>query len=183
MEIEKLIEDVKRKFNKIPGNLEGETGDAPWTREVKMALVKLGESKYFKKGRYIYSAGVDKENGGGEWLYDLCWLDYEDTSPDAESSSEPKLLRMQLALESEWGTDQDVADDFQKLLLSRAALRVMVFGGRNETTKKTVDLLASYVKSFKDGAESDRYLLAGYDGDKIGFSFFVLDGNGDRVDV
>ena len=178
-DLDELLNAITGALNKVHEELKENkiSDDKSWSRKVKSALCELVDTKKHPN-RWVYASGLDKKpkQGGGEWLYDLCWLDYEDDNEKA------KLLRMQLALESEWGTDQDVADDFQKLMLSRAALRVMVFGGRNETTEKTVGLLASFVRSFKDGAESDRYLLAGYDGDKIGFSFFVLDGNGDRVD-
>lgn len=171
IDIDEVIRDIQKGLKEIKDRLsKNGASDKEWTREVLTKIGKLAKDH----GSLAYTSKGEPKRG--EWLYDLCWLDYEG---DGEKA---KLLRMPLALESEWGTDQDVADDFQKLMVSRAELRVMVFGGRNTTTEKTVDLLASYVRSFKDGAESDRYLLAGYDGDKIGFRFFVLNGNGEPVE-
>ena len=86
---------------------------------------------------------------------------------------------MPLALECEWGNDTEILYDFQRLLSSRAALRVMVFGENNRDTDQTFDLLRAQIKGFQDGMPADRYLLAGFD--YGGFKILLIDGNGKKL--
>jgi predicted RNA-binding protein with PUA-like domain len=106
--IEGKVETALCKLDKQPG---------PWpapkcTRAVKNAIGHIGE----KLGFVVYAAGCCYEKNG-EWLYDLCWCN--------ESGSE--LKEMALAAESEWSPARDeILTDFQKLLVSRANLRVFL---------------------------------------------------------
>jgi hypothetical protein len=52
------------------------------------------------------------------WLWDMTWVEL----------SEGKLIDLPLALESEWlRTFDEILFDFEKLLVCRARLRVMIF--------------------------------------------------------
>ena len=68
-----------------------------------------------------FAAGVGGA-AGGEWLYDVTALLYD--IPDENSFS-----RTVLVAECEWGNEENIMIDFQKLLLARADVRVMAFDG------------------------------------------------------
>jgi len=83
--------------------------DSTWTRDIKDRLSILG-----KKYHYSVYASSASEATGGEWLYDLTWLRYNNNN----------LISVELSLESEWSFD-GINDDFQKLLLVKAELRTL----------------------------------------------------------
>ena len=60
---------------------------------------------------------------GAEWLYDVTALLYD--IPDDDNC----FSRTVLVAECEWGNEENIMIDFQKLLLARADVRVMVFDG------------------------------------------------------
>ena len=125
--------------------------DADWTREVKQAIVRLAADA----GQPVYASGTHGV-AGGEWLYDLTWLDY---SPEARF-----LKRTILVLESEW--DRDLAaieEDFDNLLLARADLRVMVFQAKSAAEVQTVaNRLVAIINACEQTESGDQYLLAGW---------------------
>ena len=78
----------------------------------------------------------------GERLYDVTWLDYE-------KSGSGELVDAPLAAECEWGNEGDIEDDFEKLLLARAGIRLMIFNGFHEAgSKEIAERLARKVREF-----------------------------------
>ena len=76
---------------------------------------------------------------------------------------------MRMAAESEWGKNiRDIKDDFSKLLIARASLRVMVCDGRHlpdgEQGIDTAELLQEMVSEYNETRVGDTYLLIVYDG-------------------
>ena len=72
-----------------------------------------------------------------------------------------------MVAESEWGDLQKIEEDFQKLLLARSAVRVMVY----DSKYANVNQLCEYINSF-NGAQGDTYLLAAWvDEDERLFEF------------
>lgn len=71
--------------------------------------------------------------------------------------------------ESEWGSKDDVHDDFEKLLLARADVRVMVFDGRRYGTGTTdrFEEFAKYIGKCDRTETGDTYLLAAWMPDKF----------------
>ena len=71
--------------------------------------------------------------------------------------------------ESEWGSKDDVHDDFEKLLLARADVRVMVFDGRRYGTGNTdrFEEFAKYIGKCDRAETGDTYLLAAWMPDKF----------------
>ena len=68
-----------------------------------------------------YATGVDEGSAeGNEFVYDVSGLRYDDDG---------FLTRVALAAECEWGPQNRIYYDFEKLLVARADLRVMVFDG------------------------------------------------------
>ncbi len=119
--------------------------DAEWTKQIKTRLCRLG-----KNFRYWVYASTAENTDGGEWLYDLTWLNY----------SGNKLTDVELVLESEWSV-KGVDEDFQKLMLARAELRVMIFQSKNmiSASEKMQDL-KSQVNKFTKSCEGDAYLFS-----------------------
>ena len=117
---------------------------------VKQLLVCLG-----KKRDYTPYASQVRE-GEGEWMCDVVWWDtYRD--PD-------QLLRsIPLAAECEWGNEEAIWHDFQKLLIIRASVRVLIFCAKSRCEAlKLQEELECQIRCFESSQEGDRYLFASY---------------------
>ena len=70
-----------------------------------------------------------------------------------------------IVAECEWGTLGAVKDDFEKLLLARATVRVMVFNGmyREIGTEAFANKICGWVGAFEGNQKGDTYLLVGYE--------------------
>jgi hypothetical protein len=112
-----VIDRIKTAFEPLPSG-----PDKEWSNEIKKRFINLG----LKEGYRVHSTlGENLGQAGGEWLYDLTWLKYDqhrDVSVDYEH-----LQEVVLAMESEWGNVSAVIDDFHKLLQSTAKYRVLSF--------------------------------------------------------
>ena len=87
------------------------------TKPILTALCKAG-----KRGGYrVYASRVDDEyRDGGEWLYDVCWLEYDGN----------RLVSAPLVCEYERDPRQEYIDEsFQKLLVANAAVKVFIYDG------------------------------------------------------
>lgn len=86
-----------------------------WNRRVEESLVRLGIMAGYK----TCASGVPRASGNtwGEWLYDVTWLE-----------TEPSfwVRRVPLVAEIEWGTRWEVWEDFQKLPIVQADVRVLI---------------------------------------------------------
>ena len=147
IDIGEVIRDIKDQLNKINECSKSTWSDAKWTREV---LTKIGKLAKDHGSKDYTSKGKGKR---GEWLYDLCWLQYSET--------DGYLKSMPLALESEWGNWDAVCSDFEKLLLARAGLRVMVYGYDEDKDgeENVCQKLKKYFETFEGSMKGDRYLL------------------------
>ena len=117
-----------------------EWGRREWTRQVKIALIQLGIERH-------YTPYPNPQRCEGEWLYDVIWV---------RMNEQDRVMSTPLVAEIEWGDPGEVWDDFQKLLVARSGVRVMIFDDY-------ADLLAelqAHVHQYKHGG--DRYLLARY---------------------
>ena len=90
-----------------------------WTRRVKDAFIQLGIARG-------YTPCPNPQLEWGEFLYDVIWL---------RTDEENRVIGVPLVAEIEWGNRGDVWDDFQKLLVARAGVRVMIFNGYPGTVK------------------------------------------------
>ena len=118
--------------------------DPAWTRAVKDAIGKVGRNLGFK----VYAAQSEFEENG-EWVFDLSWLEEQGDL----------VVDIPLVLESEWNPP-GVLEDFQKLLVSRAAHRVLVcWQPTPHACDRCFDQLVSQIRRFRGTREDDRYLL------------------------
>lgn len=152
-------------------SLQDEWRRDPWTRAVKEALCRWS----LDHGFYACAHGVaDRFRGEPkrkrpryEWLFDVTCLAYKGDY----------LTGVPLVAECEWGDEAEIYDDFQKLLLARAEIRVMVFDATRITpAEKFVGKLKRAVERFGMGQPGDVYLLAAYteERDTYGFEYHLV---------
>lgn len=172
-----LASEVIQVLTMVHQELKGQpVGDGAWTNAVKTKLCRLGKEKH----KYtVCASGVDNgicQPDYGEWLYDVCWLRYSD------EKNAYLLSDVVLVAESEWGNDQEVIHDFQKLMLARADLRVMIYADKNSSADSTRKKIESEIESFArsqggKGDSTDSYLLAAWESEEGGFKFFEMTGD------
>lgn len=136
-------------------------GSSVWTRAIKDAVGDVGVSLGFQ----VYAAECKFEENG-EWLYDLSWFQEDNDS----------VIDMPLALESEWAP-RDIMEDFQKLLVSRAGYRVMVFWAQTvEARQRNVDKMITQIQRYQRTQKNDRYLFCCWveDSDKFEIESYVV---------
>lgn len=139
-----IMEAIRRAAKPL---VEERPGNTAWTAGLLDSVADLtnpsnvaNANRALFAGLSVYANGIIQgDNGerkrgdrGGEWLFDLCMLEWNEHG---------YLARMPLALECEWGNDDAILDDFQKLIVCRADLRVMIFGEANQTTPGTFTML------------------------------------------
>ena len=86
-----------------------------WNREIKGVLVQLGQQRDYQTCAHTLPDGI--EATWGEWLYDVAWLT---TAPGFY------LQEVGLVVEIEWRNQGDAWDDYQKLHVAKADVRLMV---------------------------------------------------------
>ena len=159
-----IMRAVQRGLDSLEIATNGE-----WTEAVETELCRIGRSfgyEVYANPRYV----PERERDGGEWLYDVTWLEY-DRRDTGELTDAP------LVAESEWGDLPHIEDDFEKLLLARAGVRVMIFGGGDEpVSRKIAERLAVKVREFNGARAEDAWLLAAWeqDGDAWRFRYFTI---------
>ena len=153
MNVNEAIGRILEALNEFEGVRKGRWTRRQWTRKTLTALCTVGQ----ELGYSVYAANVEGA-AGGEWLYDACWLE-----------GEKWLTSVAMVAESEWGDVSRIEDAFQKLLVARAWLRVMVCDGwwqpgcDDTEGRATAERLKSWVGEFRDGSKGDTYLLIIYE--------------------
>ena len=144
-------------------------GDGEWTKAFKTKLCEIGRGFGYK----VCARDVEKAADYGEWLYDVTWLEYElDADPLV-------LVDAHLVAECEWrgktptpgaslNYRDDVDEDFEKLLLARGGVRLMIFEGfsnriRKCRSKEVAKRLAARVREFNGSRAEDAWLLAAWE--------------------
>ena len=127
-----------------------------WTKAIKTELCRIGRSCKFRCKVGAHAREVPKSNRDyGEWLYDVTWLEYD---------GDGCVTDAHLVAECEWGSGTDIDEDFQKLLLARATVRLMIFDGNYERgSPKIADHLACQVRRFNRSRNEDAWLLAAWE--------------------
>ena len=150
----RIIHELNRFRDLVPH--EG-FGKREWTAGVKNAMLCAG--RYF--GYKIINASIDhllvpsqlREEypppDYGEWIYDLSIQDVQDG----------RWSNVVIA-ECEWGDAGAIRDDFEKLVVGRAALRVMVY----ENHYAEPDVFCRWIDLHQGNCPGDTYLLVAYQG-------------------
>ena len=93
---------------------------------------------------------ADLGNNEHEWLFDVTCLKYEGEWPTQQ--------KVRLVAEVEWSGENKIRNDFAKLLVTRAEVRVMVY----HQHCMEFDRLAEYIHQCEDTQLGDTYLLAAF---------------------
>ena len=93
---------------------------------------------------------------GGEWLYDAVGLQYDIPYDNCFS-------RTVLVAECEWGPQLEIMNDFQKLLLARADVRVMVFDGTHDPRyQELFEIFEANIDNNQQAEPGDLWLFAAW---------------------
>ncbi len=174
-----IIREVQNGLN----NIKIARGATPemWTKEVKTELCKIGKRlRYYVAARSNEVARAHRDRG--EWLYDVTWLVYEGDCDDR------LLVDAPLVAECEWGCLGEIYYDFNKLLLARSGVRLMIFtSSRNQGGPRGIaEKLARKVRNFKGYCSRDAWLLVAWESlmaqpnanDWYRFRYFTIDEKG-----
>lgn len=171
MTIDEMKEAIKHEIVAAAARLTGlRKSNSEWTQEILVSLGRLGQRRpdpdYFVCSHGFGDTGWLETKNCGEWLHDQTWLDYN------WGITPRQLKRMVMALESEWGNAGDVLDDFEKLLVARADLRVMIFQAPDaDALSEIFRQLTEAERRCETRVAGDNYLLCGYDNQRCRFDF------------
>ena len=116
-----IMRAVREGLNGL--EIDKPAGNTEWNKAVKTELCKIGRGRF---GCYVCARDVDEtDRDQGEWLYDVTWLEYEKNGR-SELKARRKLVDAPLVAECEWGDLGDIYDDFEKILLARAGVRLII---------------------------------------------------------
>jgi len=135
------------------------TSDRTWTIAIKQLLDELGKQYGFR----TCANGCDSSmvaNGCGDFV----WL---------ELDQENQIIDVPLVVESEWGNTLAVLDDFQKIVIVNARLKLMIFQPRD--LNSTLTTLKNTVLAFRYTRPGDHYLFACWYDRAWTFETFVVD--------
>ena len=158
-EIMRTIQEALKRLE-----VDRAASNAVWTKAIKTKLCEIGRG-------FNYRVGASNVGDYGEWLYDVTWL---------EGEPEGLMIDAHLVAECEWGSFEDIVEDFDKLLLARASVRLMIFdGGHKPGSEKIAAQLAERIRAFKGTCDEDAWLLAAFEGlddGRWGFRYFSVEG-------
>ena len=135
------LELLQTIVSEIPATAKSD-GDTDWTAAVKQALCRLGLEKKFKVFGSVHL--VTENIKRREWMLDLVW----------DSSARGGI---ELAVESEWGGQKEVLDDFEKLMCVKSPLKLLVFSsGESEKRPAIIEQLQNYLTDFEQHLKGKR---------------------------
>jgi hypothetical protein len=135
-----------------------------WTLDVKTKLCELGREHHCQTGA---AHVAEKSRDFGEWLYDVTWLRY---APNGGG-----MIGCPLILETENDhRDQEISNDWEKLIVANAGHRVMMFGKRTDAEiEEKFEEMISEADRYEERHPGDRYLLAGFSDESEVFHYTV----------
>ncbi len=124
-----------------------------WTEAVLTKLCTIGRGFGFQVGAkkdMVDEAHRDR----GEWLYDTIWL---------KCDRDGRVIEVPLVAECEWKSPKAIKYDFDKLLLARAGIRLMIYDGHFKPGPKGLaEQLATRIREFNSSRAEDVWLLAAW---------------------
>ena len=132
-----------------------------WTEAIKLGLLNIARKKPPKL--IVCSNGIEGTDYG-EWLYDMIWL---------ENDENDGIKNVPLVMESELNSpDNEVDEDFLKLLVARADHRIWIFQRRTrEEITASIHSCIQRVRNCRSSQPGDRYLFAGLSWNPRDFAF------------
>ena len=158
MNPERIIVAALNEFKNL-GQIDVRS-EIQWTSATLNSLYRIGRRfgcSVWASSRFANERDID----GGECVI---WIKY-DKSGFLESGP--------VVAEYEWGNPGDVKGDFEKPLLARAAVRVVVFDGMycKNGAEAIANKICDWVGAYEGSQKGDKYLLVGYEGDEISWRF------------
>ncbi len=159
--VDETSQSIRQALTEINARLAGQgASDKEWTNAVKTKLYQAGHNLGYRVAtsldRKRVAEGCADGPDFGEWLFDLVWMVWN-------GEPQRQLNRICLVVESEWGNQDDIMDDFEKLLVARSCVRLMIFQASNRAEVEEVfNLLQGEAEGFEQRQAGDYYLLAGY---------------------
>ena len=148
-----MIDAIRTGLDRLPLSLQDSSKE--WTQAIKTMLCDLGHNFGYQVG----AGGV--KSSYGEWLYDVTWMEY---SRGYQPGLENRLVDAHLVAECEWGDQTAIKDDFEKLLLARASIRLMIYDGNQVPGSAAIaERLVQYVRNFNGSSAEDVWLLAAWE--------------------
>ena len=161
MNTDKIIQALLKEFKNLEDTDTSSWGKDQWTKAVLTTLCYVGRRF---DSTTLASKVDDQFKKGGEWLYDVTWCEYDEND---------FLTSVPVVAECEWGNLGDIKDDFEKLILARAAVRVFVFDGGycKNGAEALANKFCDWVGAFEGRQKGDTYLLVGYEEDEEDWCF------------
>ena len=163
-------DQIKSELTQIAVRLESRPANdrKRWTNAILRAICSVGNAqKYSVYAHGAANFSTPEIHAGGEWLFDCTWIKYE-------SDSETKRLRrLVLAAECEFDPLDKVADDFEKLIVANADIKLTIFIAPNEKqATEDVQYLMRHAHACEQGSLG-KYRFAVFVTDENQFRFFV----------
>jgi hypothetical protein len=160
---------ISRYFEGLPEKMKGAKGDGAWTKQLKKDLVTLGQ-EYGWNTCPVW----DGERLKWGWLYDLIWY---------KENTDGHVSEIYLVMESEWERKWGaIKYDFEKLLLAKSMLKLMVFQTDSGEIGELFRLLEKGIRVFSRLQSIDEiYLLIAYDNSTGKFVIRQHDGKGEPL--
>ncbi len=165
---DEISQRVHQVLTEVNDCLRGQgASDTEWTRAIKTGLCHAGHNLDYRVAtsldRRRATEGCADGPDFGEWLFDLVWMVWN-------GEPQRQLNRICLVVESEWGDRGDILDDFEKLLVARSCVRLMIFQASNGAEVEAIfNLLQEESQAFEQSQTGDYYLLEGYDCENSAF--------------
>jgi hypothetical protein len=148
-DIAALAERVSDFLKRLPIELPRGRSDTEWTTHIKCGVGQIGLDAGLLATASGYPTPADQE-----WLFDLIWF---------ENSEQKHLKRLVLALESEWNRHPDeICYDFEKLLVARAPLKVMVFQDNGRNLPELWQMFETSLQTYAQHDADELYLFAAF---------------------
>jgi hypothetical protein len=144
---EKLLRELIRGVKEHDsGRTLNKRGNKSWTEAVKSSLKEIAKKCHPASVRCYYTKA---EPSMREFLLDVVWWD------------EGKFEGASLACECEWHRSPEaIREDFGKLLVIKAPLKLMIFASSNGRQSDLVrSKLEEYLKSYKHHVQGETYLV------------------------
>jgi hypothetical protein len=137
--IKKITEEVKTSISEISSKNPGER--AAWTAAVKNCLADIAK-RHGLECSYTQKHGKKKE-----WLYDFIMYSVKTVKDNPYYPNGKMLDKVYLCAESEWNGDIDsIQEDFEKLLVTNAPVRLMVYTASDTNQKKYTGWLKTMIE-------------------------------------
>lgn len=152
----------------VPLNLS----NGAWTLELMGAIGALArsycDSNLGESAVAYRNSSASKWHTGGEFMFDHTWM-VQRANPIKNEAA--LTVGIPLVLECEWLGWPNIWDDFDKLLLPRAGLRVMILQKSAKTPNDWADRLFARADAYEDASKDDAWLLCCWISKSAGFEY------------